>query len=88
VPEATPKSAELEQVPFEEALRRLETIVESMEAEDLPLDTLLARFEEGARLAKVCQTKLVQAQLKIQQLEKQSSGDLSLKPLALQDEED
>ena len=38
-------------VPFEEALNKLEGIVDAMEADDLPLETLLARYEEGARLA-------------------------------------
>ena len=70
-------------VPFEEALKKLETIVESMEAEDLPLETLLARFEEGTKLAKVCQTKLSEAEVKIQQLEKNAAGELFLKPVEL-----
>ena len=70
-------------LPFEEALKKLEVIVESMEAEDLPLETLLARFEEGTKLAKVCQVKLSEAELKIQQLGKQSSGELILKPVEL-----
>jgi hypothetical protein len=30
-------------VPFEEALKKLESIVETMESEDLPLETLLPR---------------------------------------------
>lgn len=68
-------------LPFEEALKQLETIVESMEAEDLPLETLLARFEEGTKLAKVCQLKLSEAELRIKQLEKQSAGELVLKPV-------
>ena len=72
-------------LPFEEALKKLETIVESMEAEDLPLETLLARFEEGTRLAKVCQTKLSEAEVKIQQLEKNAAGELSLKPVELKE---
>lgn len=67
-------------VPFEEALKKLETIVESMESEDLPLETLLARYEEGTKLARICQAKLAEADLKIQQLEKSASGELRLKP--------
>jgi exodeoxyribonuclease VII small subunit len=67
-------------VPFEEALKKLETIVEAMESEDLPLETLLARYEEGTRLAQICQSKLAEAELKIQQLEKSSAGDIRLKP--------
>jgi len=75
-------TAKAENVPFEEALKRLETIVEAMEAEDLPLETLLSRYEEGTRLAKVCQAKLADAELKIQKLEKNSAGETVLKPLS------
>jgi exodeoxyribonuclease VII small subunit len=70
-------------LPFEEALKKLETIVTAMEAEDLPLDTLLAKYEEGTRLAKTCQDKLAEAELRIQQLEKTAAGELKLKPVAL-----
>jgi exodeoxyribonuclease VII small subunit len=69
-------------LPFEEALKKLETIVESMESEDLPLETLLARYEQGTRLARLCQEKLEDAELKVQQLEKNSAGEMKLKPLA------
>ena len=74
-------AADLQDLPFEDALKRLETIVESMEGQDLPLETLLAHYEEGARLTAFCQSKLTEAELKIQQLEKNSKGGLSLKPL-------
>ncbi len=69
-------------LPFEEALKKLETIVTAMEAEDLPLETLLAKYEEGTRLARVCQEKLAEAELKIQQLEKTAAGEMKLKPVA------
>ena len=70
-------------VPFEEALKKLESVVESMESDDLPLETLLARFEEGTQLARICQARLAEAELKIQQLEKNAAGELSLKPADL-----
>jgi len=68
-------------VPFEDALKKLEGIVEAMESEDLPLETLLARYEEGTRLVKICQEKLAEAELKIQQLEKNAAGEMKLKPM-------
>jgi len=77
---ALPKPA----VPFEEALQKLESIVEGMESGDLPLESLLAKYEEGVRLAKICQDKLAEAELKIQQLEKTAAGELKLKPLAVE----
>ena len=67
--------------PFEEALKTLEAIVETMESGDLPLETLIARYEEGTRLARICQEKLADAELKIQQLEKTAAGEIKLKSL-------
>jgi exodeoxyribonuclease VII small subunit len=68
--------------PFEEALKKLEGIVESMESDGLPLETLLSRYEEGMKLVKICQEKLAEAELKIQQLEKDAAGEMKLKPLS------
>ena len=72
--------------PFEEALQKLEGIVEAMESDDLPLETLLGKYEEGAKLVKVCQEKLAEAELKIQKLEKDAAGALKLQPLDLAEE--
>ena len=72
-------SAEL---PFEEALKQLESIVGAMEAGDLPLEAMLERYEAGTRLVEICQAKLAAAEVKIQQLEKGAEGALGLKPLA------
>jgi exodeoxyribonuclease VII small subunit len=69
-------------LPFEEALKKLEGIVAAMESDDLPLETLLARYEEGTKLVKICQEKLAEAELKIQQLEKNAAGEMKLKPLS------
>jgi exodeoxyribonuclease VII small subunit len=74
--------------PFEEALKKLEGIVEAMESEDLPLEALLARYEEGTRLVKICQEKLAEAELKIRQLEKNAAGEMKLKPLESEKAED
>jgi exodeoxyribonuclease VII small subunit len=74
-------SAKSSSLPFEEALQKLEGIVETIEAGDLPLETLIARYEEGTRLAKICQEKLAEAELKIQQLEKNAAGEMKLKPV-------
>ena len=64
---------------FEEALKKLEGVVVAMESDDLPLETLLARYEEGMKLVKICQEKLAEAELKIQQLEKGAAGEIKLK---------
>lgn len=56
---------------FEAALARLETVVESMESGEVPLAELLAKFEEGNKLLKVCEARLKDAEMKIEQLKKQ-----------------
>jgi exodeoxyribonuclease VII small subunit len=75
----TAKAASL---PFEEALKKLETTVEAMEGDDLPLESLVAKYEEGMKLAQMCQAKLAEAELKIQQLEKAATGEMKLKSLS------
>lgn len=61
---------------FEAALGKLETIVESMESGEVPLAELLAKFEEGTKLLKVCESRLKDAELKIEQLKKQKDGTI------------
>jgi exodeoxyribonuclease VII small subunit len=53
---------------FEASLERLESLIEAMENGDIPLADLVAKFEEGSKLLKSCQSQLKQAELKIEQL--------------------
>lgn len=84
MPSASKRSGQADagepQPSFEEALKKLESIVEAMESGDLPLETLIQRYEEGVRLATVCQAKLAEAEVRIQQLEKSAAGEFQLKP--------
>ena len=59
---------------FEAALAKLESIVEAMESGDVPLAELLAKFEEGNKLLKLCETRLKDAEIKIELLKKQRDG--------------
>jgi exodeoxyribonuclease VII small subunit len=63
-----------EAVSFEDALEQLETIVEAMEAGDVPLADLLSKFEQGNKLLKVCESRLKEAEMKIELLKKQKDG--------------
>ena len=69
-------------VSFEEALKKLESIVEAMESDELPLDQLIQRFEEGATLAKLCQDRLSEAEVKVRKLEESLEGVLTTQPLS------
>jgi len=54
---------------FEEALGRLEKIVQTLEAGGLILEEAIALFEDGMELAKTCNERLDAAELKISQLQ-------------------
>jgi exodeoxyribonuclease VII small subunit len=51
---------------FEDLLDRLEQIVSAMENAELPLEKLLANYEEGMRLVKACGDRLVEAEQKVE----------------------
>lgn len=65
---------------FEEALKKLEKIVEDLENGDLSLDEALEKYEEGIRLSKMCAKKLEVAKKKVEILLKSEDGSLELKP--------
>jgi len=53
---------------FEEAVRRLEELIEAMEDGSAPLTELVAKYEEGSKLLRECQSQLQAAELKIEKL--------------------
>lgn len=55
---------------FEEAVAELEKTVKAMEKGDLGLDDLLAGFERGIGLLRVCEKKLAEAEGRIEVLTK------------------
>ena len=65
---------------FESALTKLETIVDSMESGEVPLAELLAKYEEGSKLLKVCEGRLKEAELKIEKLKKAKDGSAAFEP--------
>ena len=73
------KKADEGEMKFEQALKRLEEIVEEMEAGEVSLDDLLKKYEEGVKLAHFCQGKLGEAQQRIELLAKGKGGEARLK---------
>ena len=53
---------------FEEAISRLEVIVQTLEAGKCDLDESLGLFEEGVSLVKLCSAKLDEASEKVKVL--------------------
>lgn len=62
---------------FEEAIKRLQGIVEKMEKGDLPLEEAMESFSEGVRLVQYCHQKLEQAENRVQMLMKDQQGSWS-----------
>lgn len=65
---------------FEKALAKLEQIVAEMEADELNLDQMLAKFKEGVALAKACAKRLNEAERTIEMLAKTEDGGARAEP--------
>ena len=72
--------AKVANLKFEEALQRLETLVEKMEGGELGLDELINAFEEGQRLLQHCGQKLNEVEQRIELLTQGANGKLEAKP--------
>ncbi|HEY3432391.1 MAG TPA: exodeoxyribonuclease VII small subunit [Rhodocyclaceae bacterium] len=66
---------------FENALGELESIVQSMEEGEMPLETSLAAYQRGVTLLKFCQDKLGAAEQTIKVLENGQLQAARLDPL-------
>jgi exodeoxyribonuclease VII small subunit len=62
---------------FEDALQRLDDIVADMEGDRLALDELLARYEEGTRLVRICMERLSAAERRIETITREARGEAS-----------
>jgi exodeoxyribonuclease VII small subunit len=70
---------------FEDAVGRLEEIVSQMESAELPLDSIIEKYEEGMKLLAFCGEKLKAAEKKIELLTHDKSGKLQRSELDAKD---
>ncbi len=56
----------IQQLSFEEAIKRLEEVVEHLEGGETPLDETIDLYQEGVLLARHCDIKLSQVEQKIE----------------------
>ncbi len=71
---------------FEEALERLETIVEQLEEGSLSLEQSIGRYEEGIRLSRRLSQQLDQAEKRIERLT-EVAGEPATEPMDLENGE-
>jgi len=63
---------------FEDAMHRLEEIVQRLEQGDVPLEQAMHLYEEGIALSRLCAGKLKGAELALKRLTKDAEGNFSL----------
>ena len=78
----TKKIQNLEDMPFEAAIARLEVIVKAMEGDSLSLDESLTLYEEGVALTRRLNRELGEAEQRVQILQRTAEGEIKPAPFA------
>ena len=73
--EGPEEPGEVDPKDFEDALKKLEAIVRELEEGELSLESSLARYEQGVRLARFCNSKLEEAEKRIEMLQTDEDGE-------------
>lgn len=60
---------------FEQALKELEDIVRKLESGDLSLDESITLYERGQVLKGLCEARLADARMRIEQIQTGSAGE-------------
>ena len=68
----------LEKLTFEEAMKELELLVDSLDKGDISLDEAIAAYDRGSQLKDHCQKKLNEAKMKVETI--QSSDNIDTIP--------
>ena len=69
---------QLEKLTFEEAMKELEELVDSLDKGDVSLDEAIAAYDRGSQLKDYCQKKLQEAKMKVDTI--QSSDNIDTIP--------
>ena len=66
---------------FEDALAELERIVRGLEGGQQKLEEAITAYERGALLRRHCETKLAQAESRVQAIVERADGSVALKAM-------
>ena len=75
--------AEIDTMSFEDALAELEQIVRRLEAGQVKLDEAIRCYERGARLRRHCESKLDEAQQRVDRIVVGADGVIAARPESL-----
>lgn len=67
---------------FENAMKQLEKIVDTLEDDAVSLDNALKKFEEGMKLARYCSDQLDAMEKKVVLLTESPDGDVTERPFS------
>ena len=70
-------SENIDELTFEQGIKKLENILSKLESEDTPLDQMISLYEEANRLTVICKKKLDDADQRMAKLVKNENGELS-----------
>ena len=69
---------QVDKLTFEEAMKELEELVDSLDKGDVSLDEAIAAYDRGSQLKDYCQKKLLDARMKVETI--QSSDNIGTVP--------
>lgn len=73
-----------EELSFEDAIKQLEEIVDKLEEGDVPLEKAINYYQEGMKLSKLCNDKLINVEKQMVQI---MNDHGELEPFTIQEEE-
>ncbi len=82
------KEDKIEDLTFEDAMKRFEEIAKLLEDGELPLEESLEVFEEGVRIAKICISNLDSIEKRLEVLIRGKDGELEHREMVLDGEKD
>jgi exodeoxyribonuclease VII small subunit len=74
---------DISRLSFEDALAELETIVRRLEEGSAKLDEAISAYERGAALQRHCESKLQEAQMRVDRIVLGPDGRVATEPLEL-----
>ena len=69
-------NTELDKLTFEEAMKELEKLVDSLDKGDVSLDEAIAAYDRGSQLKDYCQKKLHDAKMKVETIHASENIDI------------
>ena len=73
---------DLEKLTFEDAMKELEKLVDSLDKGDVSLDEAIAAYDRGSQLKDYCQKKLHEAKMKVETIQVSDNVDTNPEKLS------